>query len=510
MQSAPCSAVVLAALLAAVACCASFTVGPSFVASKSFYIVEEGVSVDSVVLQSNALAQQRTTYSTPNGYYTQQLVVNVTNKTATLHSGFVYMFYDVNGETICYSYPAGPFPWPFPTTGAGGLTYVKQGVFQRTPVGVYEFDVGRYRRRMYTNASNVSSTYFMTAVSNTEGMNTLNTGLVINASTRALETPSSFALPAACKAKVKASPHLQGVAEVLFPHGALERHGAANGMLTFASHAAAIKFGVAEGSNGVAELNAVLRDAERSGAPVTKYRASRVSLPVSVDNRRYATATRDQSFCGGCWAFSSAALSELVYNFKHNISSYPLNTNPNWFSVQNLLDCAVGDLNGTALFPSKGCFGGWPLVALTHIIKQGVMFEAQYTYDGVNGRQCKQQAAASFRPLSSASYIPLGQSPATNLPLLMSAVATNGGVIAIMNADPILFYSGGIFNSECAASLGHAVVLIGFGTDPASSMDYWIVKNSFGSSWGENGYFRIRRGINLCGIEQMGFVALSN
>ena len=80
----------------------------------------------------------------------------------------------------------------------------------------------------------------------------------------------------------------------------------------------------------------------------------------------------------------------------------------------------------------------------------------------------------------------------------------NGPLAVALNADPLQTYSSGILNkstSACPVSgMNHAVNLVGYGT--SSSTDYWIVRNSWGTSWGESGYFRIIRGTGCCGINR--------
>jgi hypothetical protein len=101
--------------------------------------------------------------------------------------------------------------------------------------------------------------------------------------------------------------------------------------------------------------------------------------------------------------------------------------------------------------------------------------------------------------------------PARNVPLLMAAVASHGAAVAAMN-DPVDWYfwaSAAVYdNSECGPGAGHTVTIVGYGTTAAAdaygqpSLDYWIVKNSFGAAWAaEGGFFKIRRGVNMCGIE---------
>ena len=82
----------------------------------------------------------------------------------------------------------------------------------------------------------------------------------------------------------------------------------------------------------------------------------------------------------------------------------------------------------------------------------------------------------------------------------IAAMLYNAGPLAInINATPLQFYKGGIFNpSSCSSSVNHGVAIVGYGT--ANGVPYWIVKNSWGENWGESGYFRIYRGKKLCGM----------
>jgi len=83
---------------------------------------------------------------------------------------------------------------------------------------------------------------------------------------------------------------------------------------------------------------------------------------------------------------------------------------------------------------------------------------------------------------------------------IADTLASVGPLSVLMNADKLQFYRSGIFApSRCNAdSLNHAVLLVGFGTEDGS--DYWTVKNSWGESWGEDGYFRMARGVGMCGV----------
>jgi len=86
---------------------------------------------------------------------------------------------------------------------------------------------------------------------------------------------------------------------------------------------------------------------------------------------------------------------------------------------------------------------------------------------------------------------------------IMRDLRDNGPVIVLLNSeDPhFLHYVSGIYNpSYCSTTTTHAVILVGWGTE--NGVNYWIAKNSWGTNWGESGYFRIARGKNLCGINK--------
>lgn len=485
---------------------AQFILGPSFQMNKTVVVVQEGVSFDMQTYQDSEKGVAVAVTLTANGYNAQYTTVNTVTKAGTL-----YYAYESNGAMVCYAYAAGQVPWPFPSTQPVHMSYLKQGRYQETPVDVYEQSVGRYTRRLFTNVAHVASgAPFRAVLPNMEAMSLLIDATILN-STNGI--PAAYQLPPACSSGRTMRPPVVRSATNVAASSVL------GSRMTVPPQ---VKFDVRDPSNPREEFELMIREVaegmRRHGRTLTPYVASTGLVspqaewtgPTTVDNSAYATAVRDQGMCGACWAFSSAATTEVVYNKLHNVT-YTVGSSANWLSPQNLIDCASGDLNGTALFPSKGCFGGWPLVGMSHIVLSGINTEEAYPYDSANGRTCLQSTTgASLFPLASAHYIPYANGPSSNILLLMAAVVREGAVTAILNADPTLFYPGGIFNDPgCAPSMGHAVTLLGFGTDEASGLDYWLVKNSFGAAWGEAGFFRIARGVNMCGIEQMGFVAVA-
>ena len=82
---------------------------------------------------------------------------------------------------------------------------------------------------------------------------------------------------------------------------------------------------------------------------------------------------------------------------------------------------------------------------------------------------------------------------------LKSLVARHGAVVTSVNADsPFMEYGGGIFAGCTSDATNHAVTVVGYGTE--NGEDYWLIKNSWGENWGENGYIRLKRGVGMCGI----------
>jgi C1A family cysteine protease len=100
-------------------------------------------------------------------------------------------------------------------------------------------------------------------------------------------------------------------------------------------------------------------------------------------------------------------------------------------------------------------------------------------------------------------------SPLNNDSKIMRSVKEQGPVVALLDANDLASggYISGVYNNpNCTTSLNHAVELIGWGTQPANgstpAINYWIMKNSWGTSWGESGFFRMKRGVNMCGINE--------
>ncbi|KAM9737483.1 cathepsin K-like [Menidia menidia] len=210
-----------------------------------------------------------------------------------------------------------------------------------------------------------------------------------------------------------------------------------------------------------------------------------LSLPQSVDWRRngLVTPVRDQGLCGSCWAFSS--LGALEGQLKKRTGVLVA------LSPQNLVDCSTVDGN-------IGCRGGYITKSYSYVIRNGgVDSESFYPYEHQNGK-CRYSAKGKAGYCSKFHILPRGDERA-----LQSAVASVGPIAVAVNAMLPSFhmYRGGLYNEpSCNPKLvNHAVLVVGYGTD--AGQDYWLVKNSWGTRWGEGGFIRIARNRkNICGI----------
>ncbi|KAH1048488.1 hypothetical protein J1N35_039272 [Gossypium stocksii] len=211
------------------------------------------------------------------------------------------------------------------------------------------------------------------------------------------------------------------------------------------------------------------------------------AVPSCMDWRSKGAVTniKDQGQCGCCWAFSAVAAMEGITKLKTgNLVS---------LSEQELVDC---DINGE----DEGCSGGLMDDAFEFIISnKGLTTESNYPYQGVDGT-CNKKAAANH----AAQITGYEDVPSNSESALLKAVANQPVSVAIdAGGADFQNYKSGVFTGECGTSLDHGVTAVGYGEDDDGTK-YWLVKNSWGTSWGEDGYIRMQRDIDaeegLCGI----------
>ncbi|KJE93763.1 cathepsin L2 [Capsaspora owczarzaki ATCC 30864] len=267
--------------------------------------------------------------------------------------------------------------------------------------------------------------------------------------------------------------------ELINEHNAAGRHSYTLGMNEFgdlAHHEFAAKY-LGVRFNGV--------NATKSFASST-YLPRMVSLPDSVDWRTagIVTPVKNQGQCGSCWSFSTTGSVEGQHARKTGTLVS--------LSEQNLVDCSSQEGN-------EGCNGGLMDDAFEYIIKNGgIDTEASYPYTATTGT-CKFNAANIGATVASYQDIITGSESD-----LQNAVATVGPVSVAIDASHInfQFYFTGVYNEKkCSTTqLDHGVLAVGYGTS-TEGKDYWLVKNSWGATWGKAGYIWMSRNAdNQCGI----------
>jgi len=195
-------------------------------------------------------------------------------------------------------------------------------------------------------------------------------------------------------------------------------------------------------------------------------------VAASVDWRNVTTAVKDQGQCGSCWAFSAT---EAIESFSriHGSQLYTL-------SPQQITSCDTTD---------GGCKGGWPYNAYNYVKSAGgIETEASYPYTsghGVTGA-CKFDRTLAVVKVAGYVSVPRGEPGLEN--------ALNVGPVSVcLAANAFQTYRGGIL-AVCPGTVDHCVQAVGY-TDT-----YWLIRNSWGSGWGETGYLRLARGQNLCHV----------
>lgn len=233
------------------------------------------------------------------------------------------------------------------------------------------------------------------------------------------------------------------------------------------------------------------------------------SLPSSwdwrnVDGINFVSPIRDQGVCGSCYAFASMALLEARIRLLTNNTQRPV------FSPQDVVECSDY---------SQGCGGGFPyLVAGKYAQDFGAVPESCNPYKGRDG-SCTTSVVCPQR-FYSTNYRYVGKFyGGCNEPRMREALIKRGPIaVSFQVYTDFVHYGGGVYHhvktsahSSAVSDAGfdpfeltnHVVLIVGYGTEKATGVPYWIVKNSWGTGWGEEGFFRIRRGTDECAIESI-------
>uniref|UniRef100_UPI00398E39E4 dipeptidyl peptidase 1 n=1 Tax=Pristiophorus japonicus TaxID=55135 RepID=UPI00398E39E4 len=228
------------------------------------------------------------------------------------------------------------------------------------------------------------------------------------------------------------------------------------------------------------------------------------SLPESWDWRNvagvnYVSPVRNQGNCGSCYSFSSMGMLGARIRILTNNTQAPI------LSTQQIISCSQY---------SQGCDGGFPyLIAGKYAQDFGLVEEGCFPYVGTD-TPCTIKKSC-YRYYASQYYYVGGFYGACNEVVMKLELVKNGPVsVAFEVYNDFMHYQGGIYQHTGLRDpfnpfelTNHAVLLVGYGSDPQTKENYWIVKNSWGEAWGESGYFRILRGSDECAIESIAVAA---
>lgn len=215
-----------------------------------------------------------------------------------------------------------------------------------------------------------------------------------------------------------------------------------------------------------------------------------LKIPEDIDWRELVAVSKvkNQGDCASGSIYSVIGTLE-GFNFVKTKTLVPL-------SAQQLVDCSSN---------SEGCSGGNIDTILEYVKENGV--EAEAVYPDSDDLTCKYDESAVIVNIKDFVYV-----ESKNEDKLLTSVGFLGPISVAIDATELVFYQGGVFqNDDCSSDVvNHNVLAVGYDADENTGLEYWILKNSWGTGWGEDGYFKIKRGSNECGIANNGIYPILN
>jgi len=215
--------------------------------------------------------------------------------------------------------------------------------------------------------------------------------------------------------------------------------------------------------------------------------------PDNFDWLDKLSAPKSQGACGSCWAFATTSAIEA------HATIHDSQARKGILAPQQLVDCAF---NKHRCGGNGGCEGSIAEVAMDYVAGvEGLTLEANYPYFATD-QWCAYKAETTPPAVSITGYV----NPTSNdADAVMEALLTHGPLTVAVDATHWGHYTGGVFNGcdyNENINLNHAVLLVGYGVDKDTGDKYWLIRNSWGDKWGENGNIRLRREDDLrCGTD---------
>lgn len=218
--------------------------------------------------------------------------------------------------------------------------------------------------------------------------------------------------------------------------------------------------------------------------PVSNHQMLGDTTTIDWEERGKLGSVRDQGKCGSCFSFTAAVLTQSHYAIKKS-------TKVSEISEQHIVDCSKS-------YGNNGCGGGLIETSLQMAVDIGVMPRSLYPYTAEHMSTCKHDPSRAYKAHTNYAKIESENGK------LMAAALNNGPLGIGIDSGPLKHYKSGVITAReglCGTSVDHAVLLYGMGTYAGGN--FWKIRNSWGSDWGENGNFKIHAdmdGPGLCGV----------